>query len=283
MARILVADNDPVSQKKIGEILQKGGYLFLEFASNPEEARAILDANLADLAILDLRLTNDKIQGDISGLALAKTTNPLVPKIIVTEFKNEPTRLKALGANVEGLPATIAFLYKAELADRLLPAVALALEIKNTWFRRTQDEISQRLTGDYDHARQVAQWHTWISFLLAIIFALPVILYVFKLHGDDTKSGALAMAFILVGSLGAEITNYVFARKLEFLYQRVDRFHTELLQASKFDQLMALCEEIIDSTEREHFKAKVLDAALGRWIGINESQAQTPPESKPGK
>src|ERR1044072_2279681 len=69
MARILVADNDPVSQKKIGEILQKGGYLFLEFASNPEEARTILDANLADLAILDLRLTNDKTQVDISGLA----------------------------------------------------------------------------------------------------------------------------------------------------------------------------------------------------------------------
>jgi hypothetical protein len=87
------------------------------------------------------------------------------------------------------------------------------------------------------------------------------------------------MLFILVGSLGAEITNYLVARKLEFLYQRVDRFHTELLQSNKFDQLMALCEEIEQEPEREQFKARVLDAALGRWIGINQSQIQIPPEN----
>jgi CheY-like chemotaxis protein len=275
MARILVADNDEGSRKQIGGILRKGQYSFLEFASNPEDARSILDANLADLAILDLRLTNDAIAGDISGLTLAKSTDPLIPKIIVTEYENESVRRKALGVNVEGLPRAIAFLYKGNLAEELLPAVALALEIKKTWFRRTQDEISRRLTGDYDHARRVAQAHTWISFGLAITFAFPVILYVFKLHGQ----GALTMVFILVGSLGAELTNYVFARKLEFLYQRVDRFHTELLQANKFDQLMALCEEIKEDSEREQFKGRVLEAALGRWIGINESQIQTPPKT----
>ncbi|HXM46850.1 MAG TPA: hypothetical protein VN956_03205 [Pyrinomonadaceae bacterium] len=95
---------------------------------------------------------------------------------------------------------------------------------------------------------------------------------------DLFENDILAMLFILGGALGAEITNYIVARKLEFLYQRVDRFHTELLQTHKFDQLMALCEEIEEEPERGRFKAKVLDAALGSWIGVNETQLQTPLE-----
>jgi CheY-like chemotaxis protein len=281
MARILVADNDERSRNEIAGILRNGNYQFVEVASDPEGARIIIDANLADVAILDLRLTNDLIEEDICGLTLAKTTSPLIPKIIVTQYENEKIRNKALGANVKGLPAAISFLYKDNLTKDLLLAVALALELKTTWFRRTQDEISQRLAHDYDHARRIAIAHTWLSLLLAIIFASPVVFIVYELHGPShpPTQGALTMLFILVGSLGAEITNYLVARKLEFLYKRVDRFHTELLQTNKFDQLMALCEEIEQEPEREQFRAKVLEAALGRWIGINQNQIQTPPEN----
>lgn len=283
MARILVADNDESSRNTIEGILRNGSYQFIEVASDPESARIIIDANLADVAILDLRLTNDLITEDISGLTLAKTTSPLIPKIIVTQFQDEKIRNKALGSNVKGLPAAISFLYKDNLSKDLLLAVALALELKTTWFRRTQDEISQRLAHDYDHARRIAIAHTWLSLILAIIFALPVVYIVLELHRPSEQhlstQGALTMLFILVGSLGAEITNYLVARKMEFLYQRVDRFHTELLQTNKFDQLMALCEEIEQEREREQFKARVLEAALGRWIGINQNQIQTPPEN----
>ena len=282
LARILVADNDADFSRQIGETLRRGKYQFIEFASNPEDAKSILDANLADVAILDLRLRDDLIDSDISGLTLAKNTNPLIPKIIVTQYPTATIREKALGANIKGLPAAISFIAKDDLDEELLQAVALALELKTTWFRRTQDEISQRLARDYDHARRIAIAHTWLSLGLAIIFALPVVFIVWELHeklklpGGDVKEGALAMLLILGGSLGAEITNYIVAKKLEFLYQRVDRFHTELLQSHKFEQLMALCEEIEQEPEREKFKAKVLEAALGRWIGINQSQIQTP-------
>jgi len=286
MARILVADNDETFSKEIiGQILRTGNYQFIEFASNPEDAKSILDANLADVAILDLRLRDDLIESDISGLTLAKNTNPLIPKIIVTEFPTEPIRKKALEANVKGLPAAISFIDKGDLEKELLQAVALALELRTDWFRRTQDEISRRLARDYDHARRIAIAHTWLSLILAIIFALPVIFMVWELHeifkspGREVKEGALAMLLILGGAIGAEITNYIVARKLEFLYQRVDRFHTELLQSHKFDQLMALCEEIEQEPERDKFKTKVLEAALGRWIEINQSQIQTPLEN----
>jgi len=285
MARILVADNDVDFGQQIGETLRGGKYRFIEFASNPEDAKSILDANLADVAILDLRLRDNLMESDISGLTLAKNTNPLIPKIIVTQYPTEPIRKKALGANVKGLPAAISFIAKEDLDAELLQAVALALELRTSWFRRTQDEISQRLARDYDHARRIAIAHTWLSLILAVIFALPVVFMVWELHemfkspGREVKEGALAMLFILGGALGAEITNYIVARKLEFLYQRVDRFHTELLQTHRFDQLMALCEEIEQEPAREQFKAKVLEAVLGRWIGINQSQSQTPLEN----
>jgi len=280
MTRILVADNEEDSMKTLVEIL-KGQYPFLVYATNPHDAQTILNADAVDVAILDLRLTNDLNDHDISGLTVAKSTNPAIPKILVTKFENEPAMRKALGANVDGLPSAIAFLYWGELADQLLPKVALALEINKSRFRRSQDQISERLTDDYDHAKMVAHIHIWLSFLLSIIFVVPVAYGVLQLHTATSKTdGALAMVFILIGSLGAEITNYIVAKKLEFLYERVDRFHTELLQASKLDQMLALCDEIDETSERRHFKASILDAVLERWKTTNDNQSQIPSETR---
>lgn len=283
LTRILVADNDKGQLETIAKIL-KEKYPFLVYADNPDEARAIINGGEIDIAILDLRLLNDSSRTDISGLIVARETTPSIPKIIVTKHENERVMRVALGANVDGLPSAIAFLYKGELADELLPKVALALEINKSRFRRSQEQISGRLIGDYDHAKRVARAHIWLSSILAVIFALPVILSVFVLNGvTSTTEGALAMVFILVGSVGAEITNYIVAKKLEFLYDRVDRFHTEWLQENKLDQMLALCDELEDADERRQFKAKILDAVLQRWKNRRDSQLQIAAEtnSKP--
>lgn len=285
LTKILVADNDEDHLNMIAGILrEKGQYQFLVFATNPEEARAIIDSGNVDLAILDLRLEDDLNDHDISGLIAAKETNPSVPKIIVTQHPNESLMRRALGANVDGLPSAIAFLFKGELTHELLPKVALALEINKSRFRRSQEQIGIRLIGDYDHAKRVAQFHIYLSFVLAIIFVIPVIYGVYHVHGTSlTTDGALAMVFILVGSLGAEITNYIVARKLEFLYERVDRFHTEWLQANKLDQLLALCDEIDEPAERRQFKASILNAVLERWKNKDESPLQITTENNSKK
>jgi hypothetical protein len=108
----------------------------------------------------------------------------MLPKIIVSKFQNPDEIRKSLGANVEGLPAVIACLPKNKLIKELLPAVRRALEIKKTWFRRTQDSISEQLERDYQHARRSAQFHTWTSFALSVVFALPIIYgaFIFKHH-----------------------------------------------------------------------------------------------------
>jgi CheY-like chemotaxis protein len=265
MQKILVADNNSTSLKIMTGILEKE-YEVVP-ASKPAEAARIIDSGDVELAVLDLRLTDDSDE-DISGLDVAKNTNAIIPKLIVTKFGSKEEIRKALGANVDGLPIVIDFLAKNKLAHELVPAVRRALEIKKTRFRRAQERIDKKLEADYRHARRSAQFHTWTSFALSIVFALPIVVGVYSLHLDRAP---LAMVFIFIGSLGAEITNYIFARKVEFLYQRVDKFHKELLQAAQFEQLMAGCEEIEDGPERRQFRIRVLEAARARWIGTFET------------
>jgi CheY-like chemotaxis protein len=266
MQNVLVADNHRVTADKISEKVANAGYSVVT-AYSPGEARRILKSGTIDLAILDLKLDDDSDE-DISGLDVARETAPTTPKIIVSNYSRVEDLINALGANLEGLPAVIAFLQKDRLALDLLPAVRHALEVKKTWLMKKQEEIKDQLTRDYTNARRVAHWHTWVSFALSIIFALPILFVVWALHGDtsSTHGNVWTMVFIFLGSLGAEITNYLFARKVDFHYDRVDRFHAELLQARRFDQLLAACEELKDEPARNEFHRRILEAAVARWF-----------------
>ncbi|MCA1630068.1 MAG: GAF domain-containing protein, partial [Acidobacteria bacterium] len=127
-------------------------------------------------------------------------------------------------------------------ADQAAVATILARLYEEVNLQSTQEKISKQLNRDYEHARRAAMFHMVISLLLALLFAVPVGYSVYHLHGGEAsnKAGALTMVFILVGSLGAELTNYIFAQKVESLYQRVDKFHSEMLQAGRFEQLLIL-------------------------------------------
>lgn len=274
MQNVLVADNDKDTVDKIAQQVELAGFHVIP-AYSPEGARQILNSGRVDLAILDLRLRDDS-EEDISGLAVARETAPATPKIIVSNYAKVEDLIEALGANLDGLPAVIAFLQKTRLPVDLIPAVRHALDVKMTWLMKKQDEIKDQLTRDYTNARRVAQFHTWVSFALSIIFALPILLVVWALHGDTglTHGDAWTMVFIFIGSLGAEITNYLFARKVDFHYERVDRFHAELLQARRFDQLLAACEELKDEPSRREFHRRILEAALTRWFREQYGLAQ---------
>lgn len=82
-ARILFADNDPDFLETRSGFLKEEGYEVV-MASSPTDARRKLEQGGIDLAILDVRLTNDDDEKDTSGLALAKAIGHAVPKIILT-------------------------------------------------------------------------------------------------------------------------------------------------------------------------------------------------------
>ena len=84
------------------------------------------------------------------------------------------------------------------------------------------------------------------------------------------------MVFAVLGVLVAEITHHLFNRDLQFLYQRVEGFHAELLQTNRFERLLEASHEIKDQRAREEYKISLIEAAARSWLG---NQVAGPPRS----
>lgn len=88
-ATILVIDNDPGLRASLAEdVLKPEGYRVFQ-ASSAEEAKKLLDENLIHLAVVDVRLREDKNPNDQSGLDFCKELDALVARVIVTGFPDD--------------------------------------------------------------------------------------------------------------------------------------------------------------------------------------------------
>jgi hypothetical protein len=83
-----------------------------------------------------------------------------------------------------------------------------------------------------------------------------------KLHGGVAETG-----FMIAGVVAAEIANLILARKGEGWKERVERYHQELLQADRYEQLLASCESLPDSAGIARAKEDVIRRASEQWIG----------------
>ena len=87
-AIILLADNNEKSLESSGRLLRREGYEVIEVPSF-EEAREALENPRLDLAILDLRLSDDDDPSDMSGLDLAARCDGRIPIIILSGKTSE--------------------------------------------------------------------------------------------------------------------------------------------------------------------------------------------------
>jgi DNA-binding response OmpR family regulator len=123
---ILFADNDERFIKTRSEFLKDSGYEVVS-ACTLAEAEQILRDKWIHVAIIDLRMTDDNDDADISGLTLAKQQAfRHVPKIILTGFPTFEYVREALGPEIDGLPPAVDFLAKKEGPDALIQAVEQA-------------------------------------------------------------------------------------------------------------------------------------------------------------
>lgn len=261
MTAILVADNDRGSLRYITEVIEERGYSVVG-ATGPDEARAVLDGNRADVAVIDLRLENDTDQYDISGLRLAEQSSESIPKIIVSAFSSQAEMAEALKVKITGAPTIVGFVDKGNIATMLLPAIEDALRIKRLWSTTAINRVSQQLNEDYRTARKEARIHYWVSQGMSVGFALIIFAGAMQLHNE----GSLPVLFAVAGVVVAEITNYILGRKLEFLNHRVERFHAELLETNRFEQLLDASFHIKDESARDAFKRELLSAAANHWM-----------------
>jgi CheY-like chemotaxis protein len=124
--KILVADNNTDSTAILSEFLQGQNYEVV-IASNPRDARKILERGEIDLALLDLRLDNDHDESDKSGLRLAENRAlSAIPKIMMSTHLDFYDVRTALGL-VSDPPPAVDFLSKADGLAAVAKSVRQAL------------------------------------------------------------------------------------------------------------------------------------------------------------
>lgn len=110
--RILVADNDPDHLKIMRDFLKRKGYAVV-VARNVPQAKQVLQDQAVDLALLDVRLTNDDDSRDFSGLTLAELA-PGIPKVVLTRYPNYLTVRMALRRAGSVGPVAVDFVSKPQ-------------------------------------------------------------------------------------------------------------------------------------------------------------------------
>lgn len=161
-ATILFADNDPDFLATRSEFLEQAGYTVIP-ARNPAQAQRKLEDGGIDLAILDIRLTDDDDERDFSGLALAKEVARSVPKVILTGFPSVDAAREALRPQLDGLPAAVEFLSKEEGVGEMLRAVRTALAAPSAGADTKAPRRSRRAG---------MQWASGVVGLVALLLAL---------------------------------------------------------------------------------------------------------------
>ncbi len=274
---ILLADNNAVFRDKWGKILVNAGFE-VKYASNPQQARNILQNAGVDLAILDLRLEDDDDENDLSGLDLAlEEAFKYTPKIVLTAFKIEYKNLrKALGTSIDELPPTVAFMDKTEGPDALIEVIRYTLE---TWpkLRMSTLKVSAQIKTDHDVARQQARLNFKVAFTISIIGFLVIFAGISLAWFERITMGIVGTTSgIILEALG-----YLFFTRLDRSNDRMDTYHRELLQTYWVEYLLAACEQL--PYERQMYcKERTISAAIDSWFA-HKSDSETPPSEQMGR
>jgi DNA-binding NtrC family response regulator len=135
MVTILLVDNDASYRDSLRTFLDSENYKVLT-ASNLHKARRALQRRNVDLAIIDIRLTNDNDEEDASGLELARE-HPEVPRIILTGFPTYSHVRAALASVVDKPSLALDFVDKSDGPQAVKDSIERVLayvERKEQWF-----------------------------------------------------------------------------------------------------------------------------------------------------
>ncbi|HEX8091782.1 MAG TPA: hypothetical protein VF762_23215, partial [Blastocatellia bacterium] len=192
----------------------------------------------------------------------ARTVSPSVPKIILTKFPTYQAVRDALGASADGLPPVVEFIAKQEGTETFLQAVRNALKIMNVWFRATQEGITTQLDEDYARARKEANIHYWICLGISLAGAIIVMLGTILALGGHQRTGIVSA----ISGIVIELVNLLFFTRLDGAYRRVDRYHEELLQSKRLENLLSACGEFSDVANREQTIMRIIQTTSKQWM-----------------
>lgn len=120
--KIFLVENEPSVRDSLKHLLELKKYS-VYVASNPTQAKELLQKKWVHLAIIDLRLIEDSDSKDFSGLFLAREIDPEIVKIILTGYPSIESIRMALGHDAAGVIAAVDFINKQEGPFKLLERI----------------------------------------------------------------------------------------------------------------------------------------------------------------
>ena len=225
-ATILFVDNDLDFSKARVEDLEEEGYHVLS-ATNPSEARRLLEQDGIDLAILDIRLVDDDDDKDTSGLTIAKEVAPLVPKIILTNFPSVDAVREALRSQLQVLPPAVDFLEKRAGLEAMIASVrrSIAVHVEKKP-KRIVFDLSEQMEKYYEEARKQAVFTHRVRLVLIGVGSVVIIGGTIRVVWGQTTAGVLS----LVSGVIVEALAGLFSKLSEDANKRMDGYHKELLK-----------------------------------------------------
>jgi CheY-like chemotaxis protein len=258
-ATLLLADNNLDFLETTKHALENAGYSVLT-ATTPEEAQRLLLEQYVDIALLDMRLKDDKDENDTSGLEIAKNVAQNIPKVIISDYESFDAARNALGIKADGLPIAVEFVKKSEGNERLLKAISKGLELV-PYFQRSLNKFSDQLDGFFRDARNEAKQYNLVSLLTSVIGILVILFAgILGIQNKLEVAVATAVAGIIVEAIG-----YLAFKRSDAANIRRDRYHAELLKIQQLDILLAAC-STLNARKESRCREKVIDAAISYWL-----------------
>jgi CheY-like chemotaxis protein len=263
---VLFADNNDEICNVWGRNLKKAGYK-VEFAKSPEEASKKLKEGDIDLAVLDVRLTDDNDTHDTSGITIAADLAfRHIPKIMLTGFKPSPENIRKLQElSAVELPSAVTWVDKGERPEKLLKIIPQVISL---WPRLQQvqilaGKISRQLEDDQSTIRlHVSQGYRRTidsSYIGYSLIVAGILLALFKIVEISIV--------VAIGGIITEVLSYLFFQRLDVANERMDKYHRELLQTYWLELLLATCEPL-PAESQIATSEYIIKAATNSWFSI---------------
>lgn len=264
---ILLADNNKDYLETAADFLRNEGFKVIT-ASNPTETKRILEQQNIDLAVLDVRLVNDDDEKDTSGLDLAKSIAPLVPKVILTRFPSVEHVREAIGPGIDGLPVAADYVDKRDGLTGLLTTIRKVLRLQIR-FQEVFDESDGRIM-QVGQGYKDAQAQSILNYRVSILVAVVGIAIIFAgVCLTMAKALAVGIPSVVAGVI-AEAISVLFFTRVDKANKRMDRYHRQLLQSvetkKRLADILAGCGELSTIERRESCKEKALETAMRLWL-----------------
>jgi DNA-binding response OmpR family regulator len=269
-ASILLVDNNNNYLKTLAKFIEKEGYYVIP-AKSLAEARIVFDRGGIDLVIIDVRMTDDNDDKDVSGLILAKETDRSIPKIMLTGFPSAELAQEALKMQLDGLPTAIDFVSKDEDPEVLIWAIRRTILAGATWLKTVKEAISgtdEELKEDYNDAQRQARLNSTTSLIISSLGIVIIFVGIFFVYSKKLEVGiASTLAGIVTETIG-----YLFFTRVDKANSRMDSYRKERLEGKRFETLLHACDGLENVQTSEQCRTHVIQTVTINWLGKIEEK-----------